>query len=141
MQYPYSFQVDEVNNIQTTPAGGYQTIFEAQLQRNAFTGAGSALKDMTNTLVGNLSEATQQMIPQTPINQHYNSQGLKCFAVGARYDGLGTGEGANFINRPFSQRIESRYSPATGTPVSSYTFMLSKHMLSFDDRGNTAMAN
>ena len=142
MQYPYRFQVDEVSNVQTTPAGGYQTIYEAQLQRNAYTGAGTAMKDMTNTLVGNLSGATQAVPAAIPvIDQHYNSLGLKCFAVGARYDSMSIGEGANFVNRPFSQRIESRYTSSTGIPVSSYTFMLSKHMLSFDDRGSASLAN
>jgi hypothetical protein len=143
MQYPYRFQVDETSNVLTSPAapGGYQTVFEAQLQRNAFTGAGTALKDMTNSLVGNISEGTQALTPLPVLDQHYNSQNLKCFSIGGRYDGLGTGEGANFVNRPFSQRIESRFTPTSGTPVSSYTFMLSKHMLSFDDRGSAALAN
>ena len=141
MQYPYRFQVSEVNNVKTLAAGGYQVVYEAQLQRNAFTGAATAMKDLTNTLVGNNSQATQAMVPAVALNQHYNSQGLKAYSVGARYDALGIGEGANFVNRPFSQRIESRFQPASHTPCSSYTFMLSKHVISFDDRGSAALAN
>ena len=141
MKYPYLFQVDETNNVETTAAGGYQVVYEAQLQRNAYTGVSTAMKDLTNTLVGNDSQATQAMSVVPAIDQHYNSQGLKCYAVGARYDALGIGEGANFVNAPFSQRIESRFTPASNKPCSSYTYMLSKHMLSFNDRGDAALAN
>jgi len=143
-KYPYRFQVDEVNNVLTNPLapGGYQTVYEAQLQRNAYTGVTTALSDLTTTLVGNISQGTQAMtIHPNVIDQHYNSEALKCYAVGGRYDALGIGEGANFVGRPFSQRIESRFVPISGIPCSSYTFMLSKHMISMDGRGDASLAN
>ena len=141
IQYPYSFQVNETNNVSTTALGNYQVVYEAQLQRNAYTGVATALHQLTNTLVGNISQATQALTPLAAIDQHYNSQGLKCYAIAARYDGLGIGEGANFVGRPYSARIESKFTPSTGQPCSSFTYFLSKHMLSFDDRGSAALAN
>ena len=127
-KFPYRFQVDEVNNVLTNPLapGGFQTVFESQLQRNAYTGAAVAVAMTVHPAV---------------IDQHFNSEGLKCYAVGARYDTLGIGEGANFVGRPFSQRIESRFVPSTGIPCSSYTFMLAKNMISMDGRGDASLAN
>jgi hypothetical protein len=141
MQYPYRFQLTEANNITTTALGGYQVVYEAQLQRNAYTGVAVGMKNLSNTLVGNTSQGTQAIVNVPAIDQHFNSIGLKAFAIGGRYDGLSIGEGASFIGRPFSQRIESKYTPTTGLPNSSFTFMLSKHMLSFDDRGSSSLAN
>ena len=141
IQYPYRFQLTEANNITTTALGGYQVVYEAQLQRNAYTGVAVGMKNLSNTLVGNTSQGTQAIVNLPAIDQHFNSIGLKAFAIGGRYDGLSIGEGASFIGRPFSQRIESKYTPTTGLPNSSFTFMLSKHMLSFDDRGSSSLAN
>ena len=145
IQYPYRFQLTEANNITQTgagAAGGYQVVYEAQLQRNAYTGVAVGMKNLSNTLVGNTSQGTQAISTVVaPLDQHFNSIGLKAFAIGGRYDGLSIGEGASFIGRPFSQRIESKYTPLTGLPNSSFTFMLSKHMLSFDDRGSSSLAN
>jgi hypothetical protein len=142
-KYPYRFQVSEIDNVQTNPLapGGYQVVYESQLQRNAYTGATTNIPDMVQTLVGNISQATQAMvIHPAVIDQHYNSEGLKCYAIGGKYDMLGIGDGANFVGRPFSQRIESRFVPSTGIPCSSYTFMLSKHMISMNDRGGASLA-
>ena len=142
-KYPYQFQVSEVDNVLTNPLapGGYQVVYEAQLQRNAFSGATTNIPDMVQTLVGNVSQGTQAMVPHLAvINQHYNSEGLKCYAIGGKYDMLGVGDGANFVGRPFSQRIESRFIPSTGIPCSSYTFMLSKHMISMNERGGASLA-
>jgi|TARA_R110002020_G_scaffold91024_6_gene221330 hypothetical protein len=140
LKFPYQFAVDERRNISTNAAGGFVANFEAQLTRNFLSSISAPIKDLAQTLTGNISEATQAApVADTAVKQNFNSAGENVIGVGARYDQLGVGDGANFKNRSFSHRFQSGLNGVS--PNSVYTFMLHKNMISFNDSGGIAVAN
>lgn len=140
LKYPYQFAVDERRNITFNQAGVAVSTNQAQLIRNFLSSISSPIKDLTSTLTGNISEATQAAGPTPPVaDQHFNSQGENVIGVGTRYDQLGIGDGANFKTRTFSHRIQSSLNGIT--PNSIYTFALAKNMITFNDSGGIAVSN
>ena len=140
LKFPYQFAVDERRNITTGITGNFTANFESQLTRNFLSSISSPIKDLAQTLTGNISEATQAApVADTPQKQNFNSAGENVIGVGARYDQLGVGDGASFKNRAFSQRFQSSLNGIS--PNSVYTFMLHKNMISFNDQGGIAVSN
>jgi|TARA_R110002167_G_scaffold127493_5_gene309161 hypothetical protein len=144
LKYPYQFAVDETSNI--TNVGGVQVAnFEAQLARNFLSSISAPIKDLAQTLTGNISEATQAApdltgaAPLPLTKQNFNSQGYNVIGVGARYDQLGEGIGANFKDKTFSHRIQSTLDGVS--PNSIYTFALSRNMVNFNDQGGISVSN
>ena len=143
-KFPFQFAVDETQNI-TNVGGVQQANFEAQLARNFLSAISAPIKDLTQTLTGNISEATQaapSLVGAAPLpltQQHFNSQGFNVIGVGARYDQLGEGMGANFKDRNFSHRIQSTLDGVS--PNSIYTFALSRNMINFNDAGGISVSN
>ena len=140
LKFPYQFAVDETRNISTTATGAFTSNFESQLTRNFLSSISAPIKDLAQTLTGNISEATQAAPDATSVfSQNFNSAGENVIGVGARYDQLGVGDGANFKNRAFSHRFQSALNGVS--PNSVYTFMLHKNMISFNDAGGIAVSN
>ena len=140
IKFPYQFSVDETQNITTTGLGANVANFESQLSRNFLSSISAPLKDLAQTLTGNISEATQAApTVATDLDNHFNSQGENVIGVGVRYDQLGIGDGANFKNRAFSHRFQSKLDGVS--PNSVYTFMLHKNLINFNDAGGIAVAN
>ena len=140
LKFPYQFAVDERRNITTNAGGQFVSNFEAQLTRNFLSSISAPIKDLAQTLTGNISEATQAApVADTAIKQNFNSAGENVIGVGARYDQLGVGDGANFKNRSFSQRFQSGLNGVSSNSV--YTFMLHKNMINFNDSGGIAVSN
>ncbi len=135
LQFPYQFTVDERKNVSVTGTGAFTSNFESQLCRNFLSSISSPIKDLAQTLTGNKSEATQA----SDGNDNFNSAGLNVIGLGSRYDQLGISEGANFKNRTFSHRIQSKLNGVS--PNSIYTFMLHKNVINFNDAGGIAVAN
>tara|TARA_R110000803_G_scaffold94043_2_gene161524 strand:- start:11603 stop:12931 length:1329 start_codon:yes stop_codon:yes gene_type:complete len=140
LKFPYQFTVDERRNISTNALGAFVSNFEAQLARNFLSSISSPIKDLAQTLTGNISEATQAAPDATTaIQQNFNTAGENIIGVGSRYDQLGVGDGANFTNRSFSHRFQSGLNGVS--PNSVYTFMLGKNMITFNDNGGIAVTN
>ena len=140
LKYPYQFTVDERRLITRSAAGVEEANFQSQLCRNFLSAISSPIKDLTQTLTGNISEKTTAAGATPPVaDQHYNSQGENVIGLGIRYDQMGIGDGANFKNRTFSHRIQSSLNGVS--PNSIYTFALAKNMISFNDMGGIAVAN
>jgi len=140
-KFPYQFAVDETSNI-TNVGGVAQANFEAQLARNFLSSVSSPIKDLAQTLTGNISEETQAApnITANPLTgQNFNSQGYNVIGVGARYDQLGEGMGADFSKRNFSHRVQSTLDGVS--PNSIYTFALSRNMINFNDMGGISVSN
>ena len=144
LKFPYEFTVDEDRNIVTDAAGNFVSNFKSQLARNFLSSISSPISTLSQTLTGNISEATQAAPNLGPpgagqlLRQNFNSQGENVIGVGCRYDQLGVASGANFKNRAFSHRFQSGLDGISSNAV--YSFFLHKNMISFGG-GGIAVAN
>jgi len=148
LKFPYQFSVNE-----TKMAKGVAPTFvgsgtPAQLTRNN----ASAIKPLSqtmDTLRGYDSNAFsgagfRGIYPYSEGaggkgRRCHNSEAFSVGGVGARYDQLGTGAGADFKTRTFSHRFQSKLED--GTPNSVYTFMLHKNMISYNNQGGISVSN
>ena len=138
LKYPYQFSVDESQMISQDGTNYTAQGYTAQRERN-FLSALQPSKDRISTLAGNISEAGigSAGVPAEDQNR-YNTYQHHIFGVGARFDGLGNGSGANFKNASFSHRIRSDLDGTS--PNSCYTFMLHRNMVNYG-AGGISVAN
>ena len=115
---------------------GARLVPEALRQRT-YLDAIKPFSGLTHTLASPMAEAINSA--NLDNSNNYVNYGNHCYGIGARYDNLNVGSGANFQMNPFSQRIRSLLDGRGN--VSIYTFMIHKNMLVLNNQVGAMVEN
>ena len=143
-KFPLMFKIDENNIVRrdVTAANNDQfagSTFQAERQLY-FQSALRPLRNTTKCLPGANSEGFSIANGNNSANSVTGATAgtiangfQNCYGIGCRYDAVGNGSTANFMGKPFSQRIQSKLDG--GSPMSAYQFYLHRGMINFDSNG------